>query len=71
MAQHMTIRNIMWAAKPGQKIVIYEHKRGCECDPVIFEGDDEALDELDKPPFSVRRVIEVEAKDDVLAVTII
>ena len=44
----MTIRNIMWAVKPGQKIVIYEHKRGCECDPIIFEGDDEELDKLDE-----------------------
>lgn len=67
----MTIRNIMWAVKPGQKIVIYEHKRGCGCDPVIFEGDDEELDKLDSPLFSARRVIEVEAKGDVLAVTII
>lgn len=67
----MTIRNIMWAVKPGQKIVIYEHERGCECDPVIFKGDDEELDKLDSLPFSARRVIEVEAKGDVLAVTII
>lgn len=51
----MTIRNIMWAVKPGQKIVIYEHKRGCGCDPVIFEGDDEELDKLDSPLFTHHR----------------